>query len=522
LKRKLKHRTAHGASIILVALFALGLIILVFVAFQFAMVMGGSREVRNAVDAAALNIAKRSIEIQVPAVAGFRDVANTQGNVGLSNLSRTWGKAFLINANVQDMQNTGQITDAATANGNLAYEAAQTTNDAICNGLKNKGGLDNYFNDMAMNKNATLLGGSSIVTSQSDQAAQNKDFATAMVDRGDESNLSFSAAQLPKGVTLTGVKRGNNEYIQGYVPFMTNGKEFCVPTFHLNEQPHLISDDYFTKNRSDLAGLPGNPIPNAFKESGLASGTNNSLIASACAVANPQRQYTLAIPYSFVAISFSNQALWYVNGKKVAQTSYANEPQQYFQVKHYQPLPNGGFLDGSANLGNEYKAANLWMLYNALQGDHQTPLLKVVQRVQEIDPTFTMQRLEGLMQSQALKAGTNTPPVRYLIYPTYSTPDCTSPKIQIADSSSGNIPSWLARAAMGEGMGMAVSTEDSEKDIPNTCLEQITGGKNPSGKHWTILSGIIGFQPGTGYGQCLGELHIHRATNVYFTDEPEN
>jgi hypothetical protein len=342
-----------------------------------------------------------------------------------------------------------------------------------------------------------------------------------MVDRGDESNLSFSAVQLPKGVTLTGVKRGNNVYMQGYVPFTTNGKEFCLPTFHVNEQPHLISDIYFQKNRSDLAVLPGNPIPNAFKEVGLVNGATNSLTASACAVANPQRQYTLAIPFSFAAINFTNRALWYVNGKLVKTSIYGNDQENQHGVVHYQPLPNGGFLDGYALLGNEFKAANLWQLYTALPGDHVTPLAQMVQRLQEIDPTFTEARLQGLMQSQAVKVSDT--PFRYLIYPTYTTPDHTNPTIQIAYDSSGNIPAWLARAAQGEGSMYAPLLQETEtKDEPNTCSETITGGKNPTGKHWTTFDGVIGWKPGTGYAQCLGQLQLARVTNVFLTDQPEN
>ena len=53
-------RAKRGASIILIAAFAVLLIVAVFIAFKFIMLMGGSNEVRNAVDAAALNVSKSS------------------------------------------------------------------------------------------------------------------------------------------------------------------------------------------------------------------------------------------------------------------------------------------------------------------------------------------------------------------------------------------------------------------------------------------------------------------------------
>jgi len=527
LKRTHKSRTARGASIILVALFAIGLIILVFIAFQFAMVMGGSREVRNAVDAGTLNMAKRTQELQLPPDASFRDVANTSGQVGISNLSRVLGKAFLINANVQDMQNTGGLSAQATANADAAYQSAQTLNDNLCAALKNKQTLDNYFNDMALAKNANLLGASATVTSQTqDQQSSNSQdqqkmtsFATAMVDRGDESNLSFAPSQLPKGINVTPVQKGNKNYLQGYVPLTANGKEFTLPTFHLGEQPHLISDDYFQKNKSDTTGgIAGNPIPNAYRESGLVNGSINSLTAAACAVANPQRQYTLAIPYGYTTITFVNIANWYVNGKKIKTTPYGNEPEQQYEIKHYQPLPtSGGFMDGGANLGNEFQAQNLWMLYNKLGGDHTTALNKMVQRMQEVDPTFNSAKMQTLLNQQNIKKSPT--PIRYYIYPTYKSPDNTDPAITIADLSSGGAPAWISKA-FAEGEFVPLTTEEPLKDDPNTNFETITGGKYTAGKHWTTFNGVINWKPGTGYNQCLGDLQIARVTNLYFTDDP--
>ena len=341
-----------------------------------------------------------------------------------------------------------------------------------------------------------------------------------MVDRGDESNLSFAPVQIPKGVNITGVKRGNKDYMQGYVPFTANGKEFCLPTFHVGEQPHLISDDYFQKNKSDTTGVAGNPIPNAFRESGLVNGSANSLTASACAVANPQRQYTLAIPFAYTSISFGNRALWLINGKPYKITKYGNQPVQQYEIKHYMPLPtSGGFMDGGANLGNEYKAQNLWQLYNALGGDHTTGLNKLVQRMQEVDPTFNLAKLTTLLNQQSLKQSEQ--PVRYFIYPTYTSADHTDPKITIGEESSGNLPPWLAKVA-AEGDSVTLTKEDQKKDEPNTNFDTITGGKYGVGKHWTTFDGIIDWKPGTGFAQCLGDLQIARVTTLYFTDQPEN
>ena len=101
-------RTTTGASVFLVILCAILSILCIYAAFHYFIIMGGSGEVRNAVDAAALNVSKHAIDIKVPSGDFFEDCANSQGQVGITNINRVWGKAFLINANVQAMKTAGQ------------------------------------------------------------------------------------------------------------------------------------------------------------------------------------------------------------------------------------------------------------------------------------------------------------------------------------------------------------------------------------------------------------------------------
>src|ERR1700722_5511612 len=88
-------RTAGGASLFLVILSAFGLIVLVWGVFQVYLVLGGSREVRNSVDAGALNLSKRIFELRVPVDPNYQDVADSNGQIGMSNINRVWGKAYL-------------------------------------------------------------------------------------------------------------------------------------------------------------------------------------------------------------------------------------------------------------------------------------------------------------------------------------------------------------------------------------------------------------------------------------------
>ncbi len=190
--RKNSLRSKRGASIILIAACAVLLIFAVFLVFKFTMWMGGSSEVRNAVDAAALNVSKQASLIKVPAQPMYKDVADAEGTIGLQNINRVWGKAYLISANLQSMTTSGQVGPKAPGNEQTAYDSAQVINDQLAGSLKNKQALDQFFNQMAVNRPAKMLGeGATVATDQ------NAPWATAMVDRGDESNLSFSPNQLP-------------------------------------------------------------------------------------------------------------------------------------------------------------------------------------------------------------------------------------------------------------------------------------------------------------------------------------
>ncbi len=208
-------------------------------------------------------------------------------------------------------------------------------------------------------------------------------------------------------MTATYVKRGNQMYMAGYIPMKANGKDFTFATFHQGEMPHLISDGYFEKNRGDTHPIAEarNPVPNAFKESGSVTSSQNVLAAAAAAVANPMHRYNIAIPHSYVAISFSSRAQWIVEGKTLSVTPYST-PATQWGVKQYQlPQPNGGKLDGYASLGNEYKRGNLYAVFTALPGDHNTPLKLMLQRVQEISPNYTLAQLIGLLQSAPYQPG---------------------------------------------------------------------------------------------------------------------
>ncbi|MFN8552726.1 MAG: hypothetical protein U0103_14740 [Candidatus Obscuribacterales bacterium] len=531
-QRRSSRRSAKGASIILVALCAIGLIALIWIAFQLMLVMGGSREVRNAVDTAVLNVGKHAIDVELPASGNFADVANSDGSVSISNLCRVWGKAFIINANAADMISEGTANSDTQTSAQNAYLEAQSMNNGLSAMLQDKNTFKNHFNSIAQSAPAKLLGQNAVVQ----DAPSVSTWSTAMMDKGSESNLYFNPTQLPPGAgaNFSNIDKGGRSYFRGYTAMTVNGKDFYLPSFRLGEMPHLVSAKTFKQNLTSQLGSAA-PIPNAFEESGIISEGSTTLTANACAQANPQRQWGLAIPHSFVCIVFSNLSRWYLDknpndGQWILRREipYGTQPGQTVwglkQVRLRPPPPApgpngiGGKMDGYASLGNEYKNADAWDVFNALPGDHQAPLNRLVQRVKEIDPNFTLQKMQSLMQSVTIPV-TDRPSTRLIIYPKYNGPNCTEPTMQIAVVGSGELPGWIQMPIYFDGQQKTVLTENPMQDAPNTCWDNVVGGTSPSCYHHTEYTGNVIWAPGTGLYQCLGELRVARVTNIYFTSD---
>ncbi|MBI2812517.1 MAG: hypothetical protein HYX67_17060 [Candidatus Melainabacteria bacterium] len=531
--KRTRTRNAKGASIILVAFCAIGLIALVWGAFQLMIVMGGSREVRNAVDSAVLNVGKHAVDVEVMAPGGYTDVANSDGSISISNLSRVWGKAFIINANAKDMDSEGQAGPNSQANAQSAYSVAQGINNTLSSQLQDKNTFQNHFNSIARSSPAKLLGQNAVVQDTPTVSS----WSTAMMDKGAESNLYFNPNQLPpgSGANVSDLQRGNKSFFRGYTELTVNGKDFVLPSFRVGEMPHLISADAFKKNLTNQIGS-SSPIPNAYQESGIVTDGSTTLTANACAQSNPQRQWSLAIPHAYVSIIFQNLSKWYLDkDPKTGQwilrkiIPYGTTPGQTIwglqQVRLRPPPPAdppngiGGLMDGYATVGNEYKIGNAWDLYNTLPGDHTTPMMKLVQRVREIDPNFTIQRMQSLLQSSKIP-GTDKPFIRFIIYPKYNGPNCTEPTMQIAALGYGETPPWMALPPTGDGIEKVILTEETMKDEPNTCWDNVVGGTSASCSHHTEYAGTVNWTPSTGVSQCLGELRVARVTNIYFTSDP--
>ena len=186
------------------------------------------------------------------------------------------------------------------------------------------------------------------------------------------------------------------------------------------------------------------------------------------------------------------------------------QPETYQGIKGHKLKNSGRILNGYASLGNEYKTGTLAAALTALPGNHQEEFDRMLQRIKEIKHDFTMGELMSMLQKQP-------PAGMYIIYPTYSSADNTDPSIQIlAVDPNEPLPiPWMNTAIQMDGMPKPIVDETTQKDEPNYCWPQIIGG-NPDCEHFTTVSGKITWQPGTGFGPCLGELRATRVTASNF------
>ncbi len=527
------------------------LIILAIVSgFRLSVYLGSSQEMKNSIDAGALNVAKRVFELKTNAAAsnskqgtGYDDVTDSQHMIGLANINRVWGKAYLVNANAQAMSQGGYGTSGDSPN--QASQNARTLNDQLYGVITDKGLLHTYFNKLLASKPAKLLGQRGTVI-----AADQSNWDSAALYRGEESNIQVNDLQtIPSGVAPNLYTRFNSSWMQGYNPSQANGNYFGFVTFHANEASHLVANGTFDQwKKVPVSNNPAMTLPNAFKESGQIT-DQLPLGATASAVANPMRTYELTIPHSFVAVSLTSMVTARLDDGNGHVTNYSQTPyfadtgtiQPFKSVdlekkgyKYPQSLTKWlevtGYLSGYVSLGNELKPDNLWQAINALPGDHSAAIAAILQRTKEFKPGYTQSQLQQLLQSQKL-LNTGSATVTYYIYPKYSTPDNTD--AQVAVGTAGQLPAWLNTSAAPEGQSKQIVKETTQKDQPNTAWSNINDGQyevprkpKPSwpfystDAHRTALSGTLSWQPGTGWRQCLGMLSINRKTDVIFTGWP--
>lgn len=164
----MKLRRRRGATLGLVAVIVLFIAILGIGFFFLSKIMGGGREVANATDAGAMNVAKRSLmepTVNAPANDEFdglgvdtaTGIPNNTGTLNLLAYNRAVGRALLVALNAR------AIGPASSRLAGDVIDKLETIGRNLQNQLNGGGLLPGYFDTMARAQNVKMMGPTSDV-----------------------------------------------------------------------------------------------------------------------------------------------------------------------------------------------------------------------------------------------------------------------------------------------------------------------------------------------------------------------
>lgn len=314
-------RRKRGATMSLVIIVTVTIVVLGIGCYFLVKLLGGGREISNAADAGALNIAKQAIRNPAQRLSAFpnKDVLSNfslladNGNVDLLVYNRFVAQALIVALNAKN-----EKTPEAADNAKKVWVALDDVSKFIRTQLNDKKTLEAHFNQLASSNNTRMLGGP--------QSVNLNDYAIGFMHRGGSTNVYVDPnvwAALAKDpaipVNSAGVKSPTGDpYLAGYkgidiqIPTGETLTFSGVPVFP-QVTPHLISNSDFDQNRADdfIANFPPSSLPpNAFHSKG--ANTGGTLLSSvACAVVGISSSggpaaltnFPLSIPGGYIAIS---------------------------------------------------------------------------------------------------------------------------------------------------------------------------------------------------------------------------
>jgi hypothetical protein len=527
--KKQLQRQARGATMGVVIVCCIILIILVIGLFHVTMIFGGSQELRNSVDAGTLNVGKEAVTLTTTSKGSdeqdFDDVRDKNGEFGITNINRVLGKSFLINANAQAMDEKGMGSGDSSQHANKAVDAAQAICDKITAKLKDPTKTQPFFTDFIKVNSVNMFG------KPAEVVADNTEWDTACVDRDEETNLRVDAQQMPDGYSYPGdATKGITEkgagsatqFFKGYHSIPVNSKQLAFVPYKYDEKPHLINGFYFAAQQKLAVPNWTAPVPNALSTKGKTDKIKVNNTATAYVVTNPQHQYQLAMPHSYIHIHLDeNEAKWKYQGLILDKTThYGYYPgQTQFHIRD----AGSGTMTINAVLGNQYLDTTLYHAVNPLTGGQNDTIMNaLLQRAREIKHDCTMDELKTAMMNLAECSTIGMDSGDFYIFCTYTKADNSDPKLH------------AARDIIAKGLAPWISGKDadgSQKDdfdtdgrvfvpfvpTPNVVTMTMEGIGCKPGPFGASEDGHLDWKPGTGFGGCLGKLTIHRTTTIYYT-----
>lgn len=517
-----RQRNERGAALGLVAALTVVLVILGMAFFKLTIFFGAADETRNSTDAGALNAGKHSFDLNVTASSSderqFEDVADANKQFNLTNINRVWAKAMLANANVAAMALSNQSTPQAIIHAEQLYRGANSISNKLADELKNPENFYKNFEEITSGNNVRLA------ASENSQVAavKDKDWKTAYVDRGEDSNISFDPNQLPLPLQFASPANTKTFKVPGYTQIPILDKKFYLVSMKDNERTHLINPESFEANTEAAKPLDGwkNPVPNAFSVHGATSGVQGlSNKALSWVQVNPQYKFNLGIPHAFIRIHLDNSAVYSHLGERLGSESYAFRPGVSAQSFTTAAQLKVNFVP--VNIGNEYAGAT--SLYDALfpkalnaTNEHTKVLNTLLQRCREIQKDFSLDQLVAVLKATPVDfTGTQSD---YIIFPKKNVLVA-----RLAAQAYSEV-NWILPTQKADGGQKEIAREDVVGQ-PNTAMFTVTEpvlgttiGPLPvvSQEH-----GSFKWTPGSGFDGCLGEMNVSRTTSLPAFGVPE-
>src|SRR5262249_8052731 len=288
--------------------------------YALSLLLGGGRELQNAVDAGNLNVTKQAAKnIGVTLKAGteldnFRRLVDTDtGKINLLTYNRVVGQAMLVAANAQE-----EGTQLAKQRAAEIFQAAQTGPDSLGERLgrelKAKSGPENqYFLDMAGRNSLRMPGkpklayiGDGFDCGYMNRYSSDNKTAAANVSI----NKSEFPALAPYLSDVEDPKRHGYYFVRGYqsFDFPDIGKIEGV-TLNPGQGPHLVSGRIFSTNtQSPYTQKKGGLPPNAFMtvdtvELAIAGGRVCELTNQAMSIAGGLgTTFTTTVPAGYIKV----------------------------------------------------------------------------------------------------------------------------------------------------------------------------------------------------------------------------
>lgn len=303
-------RNKKGGTLALVTAAAIGLILIGVGLFFLSQLLGGQRELQNATNSGALNVAKQAI--QSPSVGllngvetdNFAGLVNTSGQINLLNYNRAVAQAMLVALNaeadgsVEGKRNATTLIDAL--HGSEANSLSNRLNHEF-----NAQSADSNFLSLAISNSLRMLGMGS-------QAAHgHSDFQIAYAEPNGATNVHLDPSILPEGCNLPSnalsniKKRGTNQnYISGYSGISVAGiATISGASVQPDEQPHLIAQSTFSNAVASPVSVA--VPPNAFRCQASAAVSDSILNAKSfsCSIVGAlNTDFEAAIPRGYIVV----------------------------------------------------------------------------------------------------------------------------------------------------------------------------------------------------------------------------